>query len=350
VQEAVQEINARLKAAKHRCSLSLRGGRLSLVATLPERDDPSRKRQQRISLGLDASLGGLEQGERKAMELGFELRSGTFTWTSWDAPPESEVLTVADFRLAAERLHQSKFHQSPERGAVAWNKKWSPALNKMPPSGRVDQAVLLRVIRSIPAKSAARLDQGNILAQIAKAVGLDPAPIREAASGYGAAALTPREIPTDAEIEAAWSAIKQPHWQWAFGLCAAFGLRPHECAEAHWLANNWLLIAEETKTGTRQTHACPSRWIEQFKLHELPRPSQSPKTMTTTFGKALRRSGVTIKPYNLRHAYALRLMDNGVPPELGARLMGHSLQVHEQTYKRWLEAERITKAMSRFEL
>jgi integrase len=350
VQEAIQEINARLKAAKHRCSLSLRGRRLSLVATLPERDDPSRKRQQRISLGLDATLSGLELAERKAMELGFELRSRTFAWSNWDAPPDSEVITVSDFRVAAERLHQSKFQQSPERGATAWNKKWSPALSKMPPSGRVNQAVLLRVVRSIPAKSAARLDQGNILAQIAKEVGLDPVSIREAASGYGAAALTPREIPTDAEIEAAWAAIKQPQWQWAFGICAAFGLRPHECAEAEWLANNWLLIDEKTKTGTRQTHACPSRWIKQFKLHELPRPSQSPRTMATTFGKALRRSGVTVKPYNLRHAYALRLMDNGVPPELGARLMGHSLQTHEQAYKRWLEQDRITKAMSRFSL
>ena len=321
-----------------------------MVATLPERDDPSQKRQQRIALGIDATSGGLEHAERKAIELGFQLRSSAFTWASWDGPTESDALTVADFRLAAERLHKTKYQQSPERGAVAWNKKWSPALNKMPPSGLVNQAVLLRVVRSIPAKTATRRDQGNLLAQIAKEVGLDPTPIQEAARGYGAAALSPRDIPADTEIEAAWAAIKQPHWQWTFGLCAAFGLRPHECAEAEWLPKNWLRIAEDTKTGTRQTKACPSRWIKEFKLRDLPRPTQSPQTLTKVFGDALERSGVTIKPYNLRHAYALRLMDNGVPPELGARLMGHSLQVHEQTYKRWLAAERIAKAMDRFDL
>ena len=81
-----------------------------------------------------------------------------------------------------------------------------------------------------------------------------------------------------------------------------------------------------------------------------PRPTQAATNMAKAFNDALDRNGVTIKPYNLRHAYAMRLMDNGVPPELGARLMGHSLTVHEDTYKRWLEGDRIAKAISRFNL
>jgi len=43
-------------------------------------------------------------------------------------------------------------------------------------------------------------------------------------------------------------------------------------------------------------------------------------------------------------------MSKGVGADLAARLMGHSLQVHQTTYQRWIEANRIQKAMERLSL
>ncbi len=80
-------------------------------------------------------------------------------------------------------------------------------------------------------------------------------------------------------------------------------------------------VADATKTGGRQVRACPSEWIERFGLQELPRPTQPASSLAKVFGDALERAGVPFRAYALRHAYALRLMDRGVPPELGARLM-----------------------------
>jgi integrase len=162
--------------------------------------------------------------------------------------------------------------------------------------------------------------------------------------------LTEREIPKDREIEAAMKKIQLPHWRWTFGMCAAYGLRPHECADLQWVEKDWITVDENTKTGARKVTPCPSEWVALFSLRSLPRPTQAAQNIAKAFNDALDRDGVTIKPYNLRHAYALRLMDNGVPPELGARLMGHSLTVHEDTYKRWLGQDRITKAMDRYNL
>lgn len=351
MEEAVREVNARLKAAKHRCTISLRGNRFSLVATLPERDNLVQRRQQRIALGFDATLGGLEQAERRAIDLGYQLRNDTFSWDLWDHPEAAAgTLSVEDFKTAAERLHASKYRTSPERGHEAWTKKWRPALNKLPPSGAITEAILLRVINRMPAGTAGRRDQGNLLAQIAKSCGLDPEPIQVAARGYGVAALTPRDIPTDADIEAVFAQLKQPHWKWTWGMCAAYGLRPHEAIGIEWLPKNWIRVADATKTGTRQVTPCPSAWVDTFTLEDLPRPTQTPHTLAKVFGDALERAGISIKPYNLRHAYALRLMDKGVPPDLGARLMGHSLQVHQTTYQRWIEADRIQKAMASIRL
>lgn len=342
----LEAANARLKVSRARCSIQQRGGTFALVATLPLRQGTGR-RQQRISLGNLS----LFEAERKAIELGHQLQTDTFTWEVWDHPEAAAgTLSVDAFREAAERLHASKYSSSPERGQEAWTKKWRPALNKLPPSGAITEAVLVRIVNRMAAGTAGRRDQGNLLAQIAKAAGLDPAPIQTAARGYGASALTPRDIPTDPEIEAVWERLSLPHWKWTWGMCATYGLRPHEVIGIEWLHDNWIRIADATKTGARQVTPCPSAWVKRFDLKELPRPTQSPRTVAKVFGDALDRAGVTIKPYNLRHAFALRLMDNGVPPELGARLMGHSLQVHLQTYQRWIEADRIQRAMGSFQL
>jgi integrase len=348
---AIEELNSRLRAGHYRCSVEQRKASLVLRATLVDRSDPSKARRQRISLGLPATYGSLAEAEEKAHKLGRQIRTNSFSWDLWDSPEAAaSTLTVDDFRAAAERLHATKYRQSPERGREAWTKKWRPALNKLPPSGAITEATLVRVINRMPAGTAGRRDQGNLLAQIAKSCGLNPETVQAAARGYGVAALTPRDIPTDADIEAAWHCLKQPHWKWTWGMCAAYGLRPHEVIGIEWLNDNWIRIADATKTGTRQVTPCPSAWVKTFALRNLPEPTQTPHTLAKVFGDALDRAGITIKPYNLRHAYALRLMDNSIPPELGARLMGHSLQVHLQTYQRWIEADRIQRALTAFSL
>ncbi|MCP9828653.1 hypothetical protein KBZ19_09155 [Synechococcus sp. L2F] len=344
---ALSELNARLKAGHHRCCVERRKASLVLRATLVDRSDPSTRKRQRLALGLPADYASLPAAEAAAVRLGMTLRQGTFDWADWTQETQSEI-TAAEFRAAAQRLHASKYRGSPERGVNAWEKKWAPALRKLPASGVITSAVLLRVVCLMPAGSAARHDQGSLLAQVARSLGMDSAPLQAACRGYGAAQLTERDIPSDGAIEGAWEAIRLPHWRWTFGMCATFGLRPHECVELQWLPDDWVQVADNTKTGGRRVRACPGDWVERFKLKDLPRPTQSTSSIAQVLCAALKRARVPFRAYALRHAYALRLMDRGVPPELGARLMGHSLQMHEQCYKRWLEADRISKAMERF--
>lgn len=345
LEAALAELNSRLKAGHHKCAVEQRKASLALRSTLVDRNDPTVKRRQRITLGLPATFSSLPEAERKAIELSHQLRTGTFSWDAWDAPQGADAITVSDFLKAAQRLHASKYRKDPERGDNAWSKKWRPALNKLPASGVVNEMVLLRTIRKLPEGTASRRDQGNLLTQVAKSLGFETGVLLEACRGYGIDKLHERSIPSDAAIEAAFAKIRLPHWRWAFGMCAAYGLRPHECAELTWLEDNWIEVHDKTKTGSRRVTPCPSAWVERFTLHELPRPSQAPSTFSKAFNDALDRDGVTIKPYNLRHAYALRLLDNGVSADLGARLMGHSLQVHQSTYQKWIEADRIQKAM-----
>jgi integrase len=344
LEAALGELNTRLRAGRHRCTAEQRKASLVLRATLPDRIDPSISRQQRISLNIPATYASLPEVERLAVELGHQLRTGSFQWEAWDRPQGSATITTAEFHAAAVKLHAAKYKHSPERGAAAWAKKWAPALRKLP-QGPITDAILLRTVQRLPEGSAGRRDQGNILAQVARALHLDHAALLEACRGYGAASLTPRDIPSDSEIEAAWALLSPSHWRWTWGMCAAYGLRPHECAELVWLEDDWIEIADATKTGSRRVTPCPSAWVHVWGLQELPRPTQSPQTLGKAFADALARARINITPYALRHAYALRLLSRGVSADLAARLMGHSLAVHQQTYQRWIEADRIQKVM-----
>ena len=347
---ALEGINTRLKACQARCQIEQKNQTLSLRATLPDRNDPAQRRQQRIPLGLKADYSNLSEAEAKALELGRQLRGDAFSWDSWMAPESRAVLTPADFHKAAEKFHASKYRTSPERGANAWSKKWAPALKKMPPSGQVTEAVLLRIIRNMPEGSAGRRDQGNLLCSIGESLGLELPQSRAASRGYGAAQLTPRDIPSDAEIEETWARIKLPHWRWMWGVCAAYGLRPHEVGHLEIRPDGKCKIGDDTKTGSRICSACPSEWITKFQLHDLPRPTQASANLAKVFGDALDRDGITLRPYVLRHAYAIRLISRKIPITISALMMGHSVDVHTRTYHRWITEEQVLAALDGFNL
>ncbi|MCY7275975.1 MAG: hypothetical protein LH702_20115 [Phormidesmis sp. CAN_BIN44] len=51
--------------------------------------------------------------------------------------------------------------------------------------------------------------------------------------------------------------------------------------------------------------------------------------------QAFKRYGF-VKPYNLRHCWAVRTIEFGLPVELAAQQMGHSLKVHADRYHAWI--------------
>ena len=350
---ALGELNTRLKAGRHKVRVERRGERLYLRATLPVRNEPTKRGQQNIALGIDATPSGLIEAEDLATKLSLDCRAERFNWTDWiEQPPEDDVnqLSVETFQTHAKKIHASKYRTSPERGANAWTKKWAPALKKMPPSGPVTEAVLLRIIRNMPEGSAGRRDQGNLLCSIGESLGLELPQSRAASRGYGAAQLTPRDIPSDTEIEETWARIKLPHWRWMWGVCAAYGLRPHEVGHLEIRPDGKCKIGDDTKTGSRICSACPSEWITKFQLHDLPRPTQASANLAKVFGDALDRDGITLRPYVLRHAYAIRLISRKIPITISALMMGHSVDVHTRTYHRWITEEQVLAALDGFNL
>jgi integrase len=347
---ALGEVNSRLKAAGFRCRIEHRGKRLSLVATLPERTGTGRK-QQRIALGVEANLAGLGAAESQAMNLGLQIRQQTFTWATW-APPEDEPKPdLAHFHATAHRMFAERFGDRPDGGKLAWNRRWRQALRRVPTSGELSGELLLAVIEAMPAKSAHRRSYGQVITAVAGACGIECAPLRKALTGYTIRSLQPRDIPSDEQIAEIWAAIKYPEWKWVFGMCAVYGLRPHEVQEVQLTAESEAKVGDSTKTGYRVAWPAPQAWVEKFDLHNVLRPNVKPDQFTNRANIYIHvRGPCPFALYNLRHAYAIRLLLAGVPSSLAARLMGHGVGIHERVYQRWLDADELSRLRGGFSL
>lgn len=186
-------------------------------------------------------------------------------------------------------------------------------------------------------------------------------------------------IPTDAKLEK-WLKRLSGHEQWLCALIATYGLRPSEAWHAERIdEDGWIVIPGDGKTKTKRHIAppVPSRWLDEFNLQENferyqrevnnrwkiiwsegdnPIPLNNSK-VSNAFWRLMYRDGIPrlwvedewVRPYDLRHAYAIRCFDSeetiGKPPEDFARWMGHGLDVHERVYLKHMSATREDAAV-----
>jgi integrase len=130
---------------------------------------------------------------------------------------------------------------------------------------------------------------------------------------------------------------------------AAFGLRPHEAFFADLLQSNghWSCHVTQGKTGDRTVlTAFPPDWVNLFDLPNkvLPNIEYQQAYAHGKLGERIaaqfRRYKVPFTAYSLRHAYAIRgaLPPYNVSIVVMAAMMGHSPQVHLNTYQKHISS------------
>ena len=104
--------------------------------------------------------------------------------------------------------------------------------------------------------------------------------------------------------------------------------------------------------------------LELFELNKLGRePELLPKinsdlkvTTLQNIGKKItdqfKRYKLSIKPYDLRHGWAVRTIFYDLPDTVAARMMGHSVSLHTQTYHHWItkrdQQQAVNNALLKF--
>ncbi|NET35451.1 MAG: site-specific integrase [Cyanothece sp. SIO1E1] len=335
------QANGRLKAARVGVRIEQSGGKLRLRATLPSKPGSrcTQAHQQRISIGVPANLSGLKEAEKEARKIGALLACDEFDWEAY-APSQSMPSTPLTIDKLLEQF--GKHYLSAGKGKPeTLQQEYLDPFKGCDPKAVLTPELLKELILSKQPNTRSRLRICSAAKALSKFAGLDfdPSPWR---GHYSPTKVNPRDIPSDTCIAQCRKSIKNPAWRWVYGMMATYGLRNHEVFRLD-LANFPIIhVLENTKTGAREVWPCYPEWAEVWQLQNYLLPqinlNRSNKQIGTSVNLYL-RSRISFKPYDLRHAWAIRTSLFGWPVELAARQMGHSCEMHTRTYHRWLNTQ-----------
>lgn len=360
---AIAALNTRLKAARLGLQVERRGDRLSLRGTLPPRPDSAKTRphQQRIPLKLPATQAGLKQIEREAKVIAAQLIERRFSWANYVSPVEESLLETMPL---ADRVAQFEAHLGARPAAdvaalasrkTTWDKAYAPYLKKLVAQGEQHprqplEAAIVAVLEEFSPQSRSRQVALTAFKAFADFQGLAlPEAVDKLAGTYGSSRASRRHLPSDEVIVEWCDRIPNPAWRYVYGVMATYGLRNHEVFFCDYQdlrqgdPEGRITVLETTKTGLHDVWPFYPGWIERFDLRQGSLPPITTDLAQTTLQRVgqqvaiqFKRYGVPFSPYDLRHAWAVRTIHFGLPDTVAARMMGHSVAIHNRTYHRWI--------------
>lgn len=345
IDKRIAQVNERLRTAKTGVSLDRRGGMLWLRATLPPKPGSIKVKshQQRLSLGVKATPAGIQHAEQKAKLLGAELNLGKFDWTNWGNDC-SQAETVKDWveRFEADYWNRRK---KTQQSLTTWDTDYSVVLKRLPVEKSLTPELLLAAIAQTDPDSRNRKRTVMVLAKLAKFAGLD-VDFSHLTGDYSPKRVSPRTLPSDALIQEIRDGIENEGWRFLVGAIACYGLRPHEVFHLD-LSEFPIAQVIEGKTGARFTYPLYPEWAERWNLQEVKLPKigeHCNAKLGTKIARWFYVHQLPFRAYDLRHCYARRCFEFGLPPDMAAGLMGHSVQTHIDVYRAWIDQATYRKA------
>jgi len=360
---AITKVNIRLKAARLGLQVERRGNTLALRGTLPPRPGSAKTKphQQRIPLGIPATKAGLKQIEQDAKVIAARLIERTFNWT--DYLPQEPTLpeqypTPGDMveHFRRQMLERSVAHEAARAALQStWEKAYAPYLRKLlsQVAGQPRQPLadaIVATLESLPSHTRSRQVGCTALKAFAEYFSIDlPQDWDSLWGSYSSSKTQRRALPSDEEILAGYERIPNPAWRFVYGIMATYGLRNHEvffCDYSHLTEGDpegMITVLETTKTGLHDVWPFYPDWIDRFRLRTVLLPEIKTDLAQTTLQRIgqrvstqFKRYQIPFSPYDLRHAWAVRTIHFGLPDTVAARMMGHSVAIHNRTYHRWI--------------
>lgn len=380
IDSRITQVNQRLKAAKMGLQIERRGEKLNLRGTLPPRPGSLKMKphQQRLGLGLPATAAGLKQAEQEVKIIAAQLIQKTFDWRQYAPGPGWGRLDQMALAQQVEAFKQSflldlKRSSNPASARTTWESAYAPYLRKLEAIAQANPRLSLletiyATVRSTEVNTRSRQVCCTALTAFASFVSLElPLDLKEYWGEYGSRRTQFRNLPSDELIVDTWKTIPNPTWQFVYGVMATYGLRNHEVFFCDYSSltrgdrEATIRVLATTKTGEHEVWPFYPEWVDQFHLRDINLPQiQTDLTCTTLqrIGQRVtsqfRRYGLPFSPYNLRHAWAVRTIHFGLPDTVAARMMGHSVAVHNRTYHQWItrrdQQQAVEAALSRSQL
>ncbi|OKH32807.1 integrase [Calothrix sp. HK-06] len=381
MKHSVQIANSALLLERIKVKLKLTSSKsIGLQGTFPcKPGDVGKKgcpnKQYTISLGFTANDVGLKLAVAKARELDLLLVTKQFKWTAELLGKQAQKIlpdTEKAPKLISELIKEYekafwKTHERNRQGVRTWESHYLRHLNKLPQNEPLTLEAIETALEKTKPNTNSRFYLSWQLKKFSDFCGIDAA---KNITAYATPnpAPTIRTIPTDEEIIEGFNIIGAPlsqyaskenitypdQWQWAYGMLATYGLRPHELFAVDLEAfinpgNTFHLIklnpalTQGTKTGERNCGVPPlyPHWIELFDLKNIKAPALggSLENQTAKLHTRFRTVKLDFRPYDLRHAYAIRGHRLRVPIKTMSDYMGHTVNEHTKTYQRWMSED-----------
>jgi integrase len=334
----------------------------------------SPNKQYTISLGFTANDVGLKAAVAKARELDLLLITKQFQWTAELLGKQAQKIfpELKPVKLISELIKEYeqafwKTHERNRQSNRTWESHYLRHLKKLPQDEPLTIEAIEIALKKTQPNSSSRFYLSWQLKKFSDFCGIDAV---KNITAYATPNPNPtiRNIPTDEEIIAGFDLIGAPlsqyaskvnitypeQWQWAYGMLATYGLRPHELfavdIEAFTSPSNTFHLIKlnpaltgGTKTGERNCGVPPlyPHWVELFDLKNIKAPALGGtlENQTAKLHTRFRTIKLDFRPYDLRHAYAIRGHRLRVPIKTMSDYMGHTVNEHTKTYQRWMSAD-----------
>ncbi|MBD2449851.1 integrase [Nostoc sp. FACHB-152] len=370
---SLEKVKVKLKLTSHK-TIGLQGTFPCRPGEIGKKGSPNK--QYTISCGFAANDTGIKMAVLKARELDLLLITKQFQWTPELLGKQAQKLEATEAekstKLISELIQEYeqqfwKTHEQNRQGIRTWETHYLRHLKKLPQDLPMSAQALEVALERTKPNTSSRFFLVWQLKKFCEFCGIKNF---QTIYSYATPKPTPtiRKVPTDEEIIQGFIKIGSPlsvyasrenltepeQWQWAYGMLATYGLRPHELFAVDIEAfidstNTFHLVTlnpsltEGTKTGERSCGIPPihPHWIELFDLKKvkLPYNEGTLSNKTAKLQIKFRNAVVGFKPYDLRHAYALRGHRLRVPIKTMADYMGHTVQEHTKTYQRWMNED-----------
>ena len=363
--DEIESVNKDLSSEGTKIRIEKRGSLLNFRGPLPCKSNPSVIRSQRISLNLPATYDGLAKCKKLLQLLLLQLNHNQFQWENWKKNNKKEesnkdnsiVESIENFKILFFNNPSRKGSFSSKR--TTWDSAYKPYLRRLQKIGEdkgkdLNKDLFCEVLSSYKLNSRSRKQCSTSLGLFARYLNINlPEDWKALGSGYDLKKYKFRELPNDRLIKDLWNSIPNPSWKLVYGLMACYGLRNHEVffSDFSSISENGdkvLRVLPTTKTGEHQVWPFHPEWVSLFKLNDLSHgenllPRINTDLSNTTLqqigrrvSEQFRRYNLPITPYDLRHAWAIRTIHIGLPDTVSARMMGHSVSIHNRTYHHWI--------------
>ena len=365
INQEINDVNDKFATKGSKLRIEKRGDKLNIRGPLPLKEDKKNFKIQRISLGIKADIYGLEEAKKKLQLIDLQVELNQFDWINWISTKNKKIVKE-DFNLSQKinqfeefffKDHKNDYLSSTRK--TTWRSSYKPYLKRIvdinDSSNNLDiESIFLKTLRTYKEGSRSKKQCATSLSVLAKFLGIElPQDWKLNAKGYGLNKASYRDLPTDQIIEKIWENIPNKSWQFVFALMATYGLRNHEVffCDLSSLTDSGdkiIRVLQTTKTGEHQVWPFHPEWVEKFELSKLGNnPDLLPNinrdfkiTTPQKIGKKItdqfKRYSLQIRPYDLRHAWAVRTIFYDLPDTVAARMMGHSVSLHTQTYHHWI--------------